>query len=53
MTFFDIVTVKLYSFVNVEKTLDFLVCCYLKMLFQLGGLDVNRRMSQKCEKNRE
>jgi hypothetical protein len=54
MTFFDTVTVKFYSFVNVKKkTSDFLVCCHLKTLFQLGGLHVNRRMNRKCENNRE
>ena len=54
MTFFDIATVKFYNFVNaLKKTSDFFVSCYLKKLFQLGGLDVNRRMSRKYEKNRE
>jgi hypothetical protein len=38
----DIETEKCYSFVNVQKkTFDFFLFCYLKTLFQLGGLDVN------------
>jgi hypothetical protein len=54
MTFFDIVTVKFYSFVNVKKkTSDFFVSCYLKKLFQLRRLDVNRQMSYKSVKNSE
>jgi hypothetical protein len=29
------------------------MACYLKKLFHLCGLDVNRRMNRKYEKNRE
>jgi hypothetical protein len=44
VTFFDIVTVKFYSFSDVQKKIsDLFVSCYLKTLFQL---DVNRRMSR-------
>ena len=54
MTFFDNVTVDLYNFVNVKKkNLGLFVCCYLKTLFQLGWLNVNRRMGRRCENDRE
>jgi hypothetical protein len=54
MTFFDIVTENSTVLLMCrKKASDFFVSCYLKKLFQLGGLPVNRRMSRKCEKNCE
>jgi hypothetical protein len=50
VTFLDIMAVKFYNFVRMQKiTSDFFVLRYLRTLFQLGRIG---RMSRKCGKNR-